>query len=384
MRSSLRYPLVIGTSVAVALTPRAAQGQTTAPPAAAAPTSAQASSSSSSGGIDFSGFVDFYFGYNFNTPASRQAQIRNFDVQHNAFNLNLAEAALERKPTSSSRAGFRLDLDFGSAAQTVNAAEPAGSTVFQNVLQAYVSYLAPAGHGLQLDFGKFVSPIGNETIKSRDSWNYSRSLLFTLAEPYYHAGVRATYPVDDRVTVAGFLVNGWNNVTDNNGGKSVGGQLAIKATPALTITQTYLGGPEQTNDNSDWRHIFDTIATYTATPTVSLAANYDYGRDTISGAAVTWQGIAGYLRYQARPWFAITPRVEYYDDPDGVTTGVEQKVKEVTLTGEFAAKSGVQMRVEFRRDFSNEPFFLKDTDTHVNAQSTLTVGVIYTFNSKIQ
>ncbi len=333
--------------------------------------------------IDLSGFVDFYFGYNFNTPATRQAQLRNFDIQHNSFSLNLAEVAFERKPTNESRGGFRVDLDYGPAAQMVHASEPGGPAVFQNILQAYVSYLAPIGNGLQLDFGKFATPMGNEVIKTRDNWNYSRSLLFTLAEPYYHAGVRLTYAVNDRVTLAAHLVNGWNNVSDNNGAKSVGFQVTLKPAAALTITQTYMGGPEQTGDNNDWRHLSDTVVSYAATPQVTVAANYDYGRDTVAGSRVQWQGVAAYLRYQPQSWFALTPRVEYYDDHDGFTTGAPQKVKEATLTAELAHKDGISMRIEFRRDVSDRPFFVKNADTLVKAQSTLTVGAVYAFSSKI-
>ena len=64
---------------------------------------------------------------------------------------------------------------------------------------------------MQFDFGKFVTPFGNEVIESKDNWNYSRSLLFSLAIPYYHQGLRATYSPNDQVTLAGYLVNGWNN-----------------------------------------------------------------------------------------------------------------------------------------------------------------------------
>jgi hypothetical protein len=41
-------------------------------------------------------------------------------------------------------------------------------------------------------------------------------------------GVRATYAVNDKVTVMGNVVNGWNNVVENNGGKSFGAQIAVK------------------------------------------------------------------------------------------------------------------------------------------------------------
>ena len=370
----------LGPATAWAQAPPATPAQD--PPAQTAPTPAtEASGFSFFKQTELSGFVDVYFGYNFNTPSTRQAQVRNFDVQHNSFSLNLAEVALEKKPAANSRAGFRVDLDYGPAATTINAAEPGGTQTFQNILQAYASYLAPLGTGLQFDVGKFVTPIGYESIKTRDNWNYSRSLLFTLAEPYYHAGVRANYSFNDHVSLSGYLVNGWNDVVDNNGGKTVGVQATIKPSAAVTIVQSYMGGPEQANDNADWRHLLDTVITYTVTPTVNLAMNYDYGRDTVAASTVTWQGVAGYLRYQPNTWFAFTPRVEYYDDPNGTTTGVVQKIREVTLTTEFKQKDGLIVRVEYRRDMSDTPFFQKGVLGRVNHQDTLTVGMVYAFSS---
>ena len=47
---------------------------------------------------------------------------------------------------------------------------------------------------MQCDVGKFVTPIGAEVIESQDNWNYTRSILFGYAIPFYHVGVRATCP----------------------------------------------------------------------------------------------------------------------------------------------------------------------------------------------
>ena len=370
------------------------------PPALAIPTepsafaqsapSDQTASNADSGSLAFfrrteiSGFADIYYAYNFNTPATRQSQLRNFDIQHNSFSLNLAELALEKKPTADSRGGFRIDLDYGSATAIIHASEPGGLSVFQNIGQAYVSYLAPAGRGLQFDVGEFLTPIGNESIKTKDNWNYSRSLLFTLAEPYYHMGVRATYGFGDRLTLAGYLVNGWNDVVDNNTGKSVGVQVAFKPASSVSITETYMAGPEQPNDNTDWRQLSDTVVSLTATPHVSLAGSYDYGRDAAAGAPVSWQGVAAYLRFQPRAWFAVSPRLEYYDDKNGFTTGVAQKLKELTLTAELKDKDGVILRIEYREDFSCVPFFLRAAAAPVHRQPTVTVGLLYAFSSRSQ
>ena len=77
---------------------------------------------------EVSGFVDMYYSYNFNTPKKNCATIgevkifnclRNFDVTHNSFSLNLAEIAFEKKPTDMSRGGYRIDLNYGPTANIV-------------------------------------------------------------------------------------------------------------------------------------------------------------------------------------------------------------------------------------------------------------------------
>jgi Putative beta-barrel porin-2, OmpL-like. bbp2 len=377
----------------------AAVDATSSPAAEQAPAAQDPSAKQDSATMDFfrkieiSGFVDTYYTYNFNRPSQPCATVGgvavsnclyNFNVAHNSLSLNLAEVALEKKPTSDSRVGFRLDLDYGPTATLVHAFEPGGETTFQNIEQAYVSFLAPAGKGLQLDFGKFVTWNGQEVIETKDNWNYSRGLLFAWAIPYYHTGLRAAYAVNDKVSVTGYLVNGWNNAVDNNTGKTIGGQVIYKPTGSLAIIENYTGGPEQTDDNDDWRHLSDTIVTYTVNKQVSVAANYDYAQDKVAGATVKWQGIAGYLRYQANDWFALSPRFEYFNDEDGFETGAVQKVKEATVTAEFKHKDGIIMRLEYRGDFSNTPFFTKKVAEAVKSQNTFTVGVIYAFSTKAQ
>src|SRR5438094_2453136 len=340
---------------------------TAAPSAAPSPAASPETSPPGPSPVELTSFVDTYYSYNFNKPPG-DTQLRNFDTKHNQLSINLVEVALEQKPTSKSRLGFRADLDFGPATDIVHAAEPGGADVFKIFQQGYLSYLAPAGKGLQLDAGKFVTPFGAEVIETKDNWNYSRALLFALAIPYYHVGVRATYNVNDKLTLNGYLVNGWNDAVDNNGGKSIGLSATPKPHPKLTLVGNFMGGPEQKDDTADKRYLWDGVVTFNATPTLSLMANYDYGKDRFAGVPVKWQGVAGYARWQATPNWALTPRVEWLDDADGLMTGVSQKVQEVTFTSENKIDGGLLARLEFRRDMAGEPFFSKCAET-VKAQN---------------
>ena len=137
----------------------------------------------------FVGTLDGYFGYNLNKPQSQRNLYRNFDFKHNQFSLNYAEISVEQKPSDTLPVGYRADVGFGDAATWVHATEPAGPDVFRYLQQAYVS----ASHKkVQADFGKFVTWNGAEVIETKDNWNYSRSILFSWAIPYYHFGVGTT------------------------------------------------------------------------------------------------------------------------------------------------------------------------------------------------
>lgn len=235
------------------------------------------------------------------------------------------------------------------------------------------------GKGLTFEVGKFVTQHGAEVIEAKDNWNYSRSLLFALAIPYYHMGVRVGYTPNDMVTVGAAVVNGWNNSTDNNSGKTYGLQAIVKPTPSLSIIQNYMGGPEQNDDSDDWRHLSDTTATYAISEQVSVMANYDYGHD--SATDQTWQGVALYAKAQTNPYFAIIPRFEYLNDDDGFMSGTSQTLKEFTLTAEVKHSQGLIARFEYRRDWSDIDFFVKGTGVRSN-QNTFTVGLVYAFSSK--
>ena len=361
----------------------AASGTTAAAAPAPAPAAAEPAPEAFSffRGTEIGGLVDARYTW-FSTRQDGDALYRNFDTRHNQFGLSMAQLWLAKAPTAASRAGFKVKLSVGPATTIVQSLEPGSSTVLDKIEEGYISYLAPLGKGLQFDVGKFVTQHGAEVIEAKDNWNYSRSLLFALAIPYYHSGVRATYSPSAKVTLMGHVVNGWNNVVENNGAKTFGAQIAFKPTAAFSLVQNYMAGPEQTDDNHDWRQLADTVVTFTVNPKLSLMGNYDYGVDTIAGATVHWQGVAGYARVQANKWVAFSPRFEWYDDASGFTTGTTQKLKDVTATLELKPNDSFIWRIEYRTDLSDSPVFKTRSAALKKTQSSIGIGVLYAFSTK--
>ncbi len=369
---------------AAAAAPAQAAVATSAPAATPAPTGL----AGLLGPTTLSGFVDAYYGYNSNQPIGRTTAFRNFDINSGQFGLNMIELVADKAPdATASRLGYHVALGFGQAMNIVNSTEPGQfateSNFDQYLKEGYLAYLAPIGKGLQINVGKFVTPAGAEVIETKDNWNYSRGLLFALAIPYFHFGTSAKYAFNSKFALTGYLVNGWNNSIDNNSGKTTGFSAAWTPNSKFSLIQNYLVGPEQLNDNSNFRHLSDTVVSFSPNSKVSFLANYDYGHDHLTGApaSVHWSGIAGYIKYAPNDKWAFATRGEYFSDNGGTQTGTAQKLSEFTLTLQRMLASKLMTRLEFRRDMSDQNVFPDHASGLKDSQNTVTLGMVYAFSS---
>jgi hypothetical protein len=75
--------------------------------------------------------------------------------------------------------------------------------------------------------------------------------------------------------------------------------------------------------------------------------------------------------------------LEWFKDRDGFSTGTPQTLKEFTLTGEYKWAEGLLSRLEYRRDWSDQPFFERGvTPGGSKSQTTLLVGFVAFFGPK--
>jgi hypothetical protein len=132
-------------------------------------------------------------------------------------------------------------------------------------------------------------------------------------------------------------------------------------------------------------HIVDTYASWNATDKLGFAGQFDYviNRGQTFSAPSRVTGGAAYARYQLTPKFVLAGRAEYLSDRGGLFSGVTQALKETTLTAEYKFDEGWLMRAEWRRDFSNQAFFLTDTPGALKKeQNTATLGMVWWFGRK--
>jgi len=322
-------------------------------------------------GWTFSAMADGYFTLNSNHPASNSNQLQNFDINWGQPELSMAMFTVDK---SDKMLGIHVDAGLGETFRLIHATddEPKG---FRYIKQMYVILKPAHMHGAEIDFGEFVTSAGAEVIESYSNWNYSRSLLFTWAIPYYHFGLRTTVPVTKSLTLGVQVVNAWNNLWGNNTMKNLGFTAAYTKTK-YSWSSNYYFGPNHPGTTVGKRNLFDTTLTLTPTSKASFYVNYDYARDNaIGGGHASWYGIAGAARYQLTKKFAVAGRTEWFDDANGLATGTAQKLKEGTLTGEYKYNDHLIARLEFRRDASDMPFFDRGAQpASAKAMSTAMLG----------
>src|SRR5262245_27477018 len=367
-------------------------------------------------GLQFGAALDTYYGYNFNHPIGRVNLLRAYDVTSNNFALNQANVILESPPNldAGRRFGGRVDLQFGQATETLQgslANEPR-PYVYRNIFQAYGTYVLPVGRGLTIDFGKWASALGPESNYVKDQINYSRSYWFDFL-PFYHMGARISYKPNDALALNYWITNGTQQTEAFNNFKDQFGGVVLQPTKSIAWNVQYYLGQEHPDvmpiQNpglptmptqpglsitpivpyfTGKLHIFDTYATWQPSARTSVMVEGDYVTSDGAPPAPDMQvyGGAAYLRRQLTDRTAIAGRAEYLRDRGGLFSGVTQSLGETTITYDYRpAADGFLIRAEWRRDFSDTPFFLTNTAGSVkDDQQTATLGLVWWWGNKRQ
>jgi hypothetical protein len=361
--------------------------------------------------------LDGYYGYNLNHPPGRVNSLRAYDVLSDAFSLNQAAIVFEL-PTdveNGRRYGARVDLQFGQATATLqgNPANELRPDIYRNIFQAYGRYVVPVPRGLTLDFGKWASSLGYEANYTKDQLNYSRSFFFYYL-PFYHMGIRASYPLNDKLAFNYWLTNGTQQTEPFNSFKDE--MFGLNLTPARSVNWTvnyYLGQehPDVTassncgtaplqpglcftpimNPPNGKTHIFDSYATWQVTPKFLVGGEGDYviqrqwanAAPGESSAPSRVSGGAAYASYGFIKQLSLSARTEYMSDRDGLFSGTSQALKEATGTLTYHLGDGFQTMIEYRRDWSNQNFFPRGVSgVLVDHQDTATMGLVWWYGNK--
>ncbi len=360
-------------------------------------------------GISVGGHVAGSWTYNFDQPDTHANFGRSFDVDDQDPTLNQVDLFVDKAVTADGSkfdVGGRVEVIWGGdsrfihslglfdhyGAFNVPSADDADSPDEQfDLNQAYLDLALPVGNGLKVRAGKFNTTLGYEVISPTGNLFYSHSFLFNYAIPLTHTGVMASYNLDDASSVYAAVTRGWDtSFEDDNDTLSymVGYSTALSDQTKLFVN--LISGPDQFDDNGNWRTVVDVIVSTTVGDDLTVAVNGDYGYErnsvtSVSGSDAQWYGVAGYASYALCREASLNVRAEYFNDQDGarLSAGVGgAQFAEATVglsIRPFASDnflSNLVIRPEFRWDWSDEDVFNGGDDDN---QLTAAIDAYFTF-----
>lgn len=322
--------------------------------------------------VTWGAFVDGYYAWDFQRPANYERAFAGgvpFTTQparHNEFNVNLA---LVEVKADGPRVRGRVALQAGTSVQSNYSGEPANGQISGPALSRFIQE-AVAGvqiaKNVWVDGGIFFSHMGMEGWLSRDNPTYTRSLVAEYS-PYYQSGAKVTWSPNAKITAQLDVVNGWQNISENNRGKGVGARVDFVPTTGTTLSYYNFF----TQEAGTKLRTFNGAGLKTTRGRITALAQFDVGtqnQSTIDGSTATWYGATATLRAQMNAQWAMSVRAERFDDRHQVIvgTGTFNEVPNAafrsngaSLGVDWSPKSQFLWRTELR-GFQNDRALFRD------------------------
>lgn len=297
-------------------------------------------------GLKFGGFsqAGFYTdptpgGFNFG-PANR------FNLHQNWFYL-----AKEARAGANWDYGFRADAVYGVDAPFLQAFGNPGPSGFDNgwdygrygwaMPQLYTEI---ANCNWRFKAGRFLSPIGYESIPSIDNFFYSRTFLRTYTEPYTMTGILGERTVNDRFSLLLGGSLGWDTAFDrNNGGFNLISGVRYRVNQNVRVGLTGSFGDTGIRNSG-------TLNSAYAEMRLTNRLCYVVQGDVLNLSGQDDLGLVNGLFYHISPKLAFGSRVEWWKS-DLAATAPSRSSYNYTFGANYRPTRNVVVRPELRTDW---------------------------------
>lgn len=331
----------------------------------------------SASGISASGHLSGSYSVGFNR--GQLLAYRAFDTESDSFTFNQAMLNVSKLPADG--IGGAVTVLAGNDAQGVNLAYGDCSTDCNSKFSLEQAYLQYAHGNFTVMGGRYVTLAGAEVIDDSADTNLSRSLLFQLAEPLVHTGIRASYKLGMATLYLG-ANNGiyTGNASDTNKQKTLetGVALAPSAAVSLGVYDYY------SHEGGAGLNYLDAVASFQATQKLQLVLNGDWysNHSALTPGAFAY-GFAAYANYAINDAWKTSLRGEYLQTKNVVACPKADgkcDLSEVTATLGYSPLKALTLLGEVRYDFSGDKVYPDPTFTPgKSTQGDVAIKAIYSF-----
>lgn len=329
--------------------------------------------------ITFDGFIDTYYAYDFQAPKNNERVYTTQPQRHNEPSINLIMGALSFEKN---KFRGRLALQAGNSVEANYANEANPDLGY--IQEGYIGY--QLGEKTWIDAGIYLGHIGMESWISKYNYTYSRSLMLDNV-PYYATGVRIQHTIDSKNYLEVHFLNGWQNISETNSGKSIGFQWKHKISDVTTFTYNNFFGDENvvTGYKARFRTYHDFILETRLNETWQVQGSIDIGSQTQQENDGTdlWGAAAVSFRQKLAENHFLAYRGEYYLDPHqaNVGTGTPNgyQIIAASMNYDVHFPYGVLWRNEVRGFYSKDKIYpVGKTHTgHIDSYVVTSLGVSF-------
>ena len=344
-------------------------------------------------GFKLSGFAEASYAYSGRSLGDTAIVGRLYDRLQNRFTLNALAVVLDRPydPAKFS-AGFHTELLVGQDATVIQSNglfAGAATPVPVDVPHLYVTLNVPtaSGNGLQLKVGRIPTLLGLEVIETYANPNWSEGNQFVYVENFTALGVSVETKFNNHLDAQFRVINGWDQVSDNNGRKSLMGRVGIYPDAATSLGIVGFWGPEEAGINGANRYGIEGLL-WRKLGKAAVWVQGDYGKEQANAALpdptqdAQWWALGGWVTYDFSSSLGLALRGDYVNDQDGARTNgafgfptnTGQKFGSGTATLNIRAWPDALVRPELRYDRSTLPAFAGKKD-----QVTFALAVAYLY-----
>src|SRR6266487_5128598 len=204
-------------------------------------------------GFKLTGFAAGSYSYSGHSAGGTAIVGRLYDRLQNRFMLNALAVVLD-KPYDPAKftAGFHTELLVGQDATVIQSGGFFSATTPADLPHLYVTLNVPtaSGNGLQFKVGRIPTLLGLEVIETYANPNWSEGNQFIYVENFTALGVSVETKFNNHLDAQFRVINGWDQVADNNGRKSLMGRVGIYPDAATSLGIVGFWRPEEAGTNN--------------------------------------------------------------------------------------------------------------------------------------
>jgi hypothetical protein len=258
--------------------------------------------------LTWQGFIDSYYLYDANPHDSAQRVYTTQAIKDHTFSVNLMMLGARAE---TSRTHTQLTLQKGDSVDSNYIAEVHQGDKVKFLQEAYFGYKLE--NDWWIDGGIFLGHIGNESWISKDNWTYTRSMQLDYV-PYYASGVR----------VSGnqwqfHLLNGWQNINENNQGKAIGFQYVWNFPSWVLTSNSQVGHEPFLIRKTSGTRVYQNTHALIVRERLDWKGAFDIGSQNVPSEkrAWLWWAASSQWRYKINSKQNASFRLEYFHDHKG-------------------------------------------------------------------